>query len=183
MRRARQAMMSLVVAAAVVLSAIFASPAFADETPPPADGGQVPPDPGSGSGVSQDPTDWPTLSVGSAPTISPQVPEGESEPMRPLPQPFVSVEFAPNAPGPYPLSIPMDALAQRDARRAQLIETYGSVEAGAAAEGIDLASLEVPAPAVVDTRAIELRRLAHALHLMVPRSWTWAAGATTLWIL
>ena len=81
--------------------------------------------------------------------------------------------------------MPPEAFRQLEAQRAQLIDRYGSVEAGAAAGGIDVASLEAPAPvpAVVDTRALELRRLAQELHLKVPASWTWAAGATTLWIL
>ncbi|MBS1698476.1 MAG: hypothetical protein JST25_08780 [Actinobacteria bacterium] len=160
--------MSVVAAGAVVLGAAFVSPAFADETPPPIDIGDLP-------------------ALPSEPVLpsDPQVPAGDSYPLAPWPYPEVGTSplEAPNAPGPWPLQVPPDALAQLDARRAQLIETYGSVEAGAAVEGIDVASLEAPVSAVVDTRAIELRRLAQELHLMVPSSWTWAAGATTFWIL
>ena len=170
MRRVERVAMSVVVAGAVVFGAAFVSPASADETPPPIDIGDLP-------------------ALPSEPVIpdEPQVPVGDSYPLAPWPYPQVGTSplEAPNAPGPWPLQVPPEALAQLEALRSQLIDRYGSVEAGAAAEGIDVASLEAPAPvpAAVDTRAIELRRLAQELHRKVPASWTWAAGATTLWIL
>ncbi len=169
MRRVQRVAMAVVASGAVVLGAAVASPAFADETPPPIDIGDLP-------------------ALPSEPVIpdEPQVPEGDSYPLAPWPYPEIGTSLeAPNAPGPRPLQVPPEAFRQLEAQRAQLIDRYGSVEAGAAAEGIDVASLEAPAPvpAVVDTRAIELRRLAQELHLKVPASWTWAAGATTLWIL
>lgn len=187
-RRPALSAVTLVVVGTVIAGLFFPGAAFADETPPPADGGGQPTDPGTpaeGTGTG-DVTDLPALPAGAQPTIDPAVPEGESWPIGPFPATAIGdSSTAPNAPGPWPLLVPRETT---DALRAQLAEKYGSVEAGAAAEGIDLAALEaggsstLPAPAAL--RASESRRLAQALHLRVPKSWaSWTGNATTLWIL
>jgi len=186
MRRTRLTVVPLAVVALVVLGVAFPGAAFADETPPPDGGGGVPTDPG-GTGPT-DVTDLPALPSGGQPSIDPQVPEGESEPPGPLPGPAVyDTSTAPNAPGPYPLVVPPEAMA---ALRAQLAARYGSVEAGASAEGVDLAtrevsgSTDVTAADAARVRAAEIFRLAQSLHRMVPKAWSsWTGNATTLWIL
>jgi hypothetical protein len=182
--------MTFVVAVALMTGLALPGAAFADETPPPADGGGEPAGPGTPTGTTGtgDVTDLPALPAGGLPPLEPSVPVGESWPIGPFPGTAIGdSSTAPNAAGPWPLLLSPEALSARDALRAQLAAKYGSVEAGASAEGIDPATLEVSGSAAEPSaalRAAENFRIALALHLLVPKAWSsWTGNATTLWIM
>lgn len=161
-------------AVAVVLALALATPAFADETDPPPDSG--------GTGSTTDP---PALSVGGQPNIDPQVPEGVPGPPDPWPAPPIGDATPRNAPPPTGTLTSPEAIAAREAFRASILAKYGSIAAAAAAGEVDSAALEaLSAAPVVDARAQEISRLAHALRLMVPQAWSaWTGQATSLWIM